>query len=50
MEVGADLIEKGLSDVADAIGEKIDGKWWAKILYPFLVVGVLAIPIIYYFW
>ena len=44
------LIEEALAEIGDAIGEKIDHKWWSKMLYPMFVLIFLSIPIIYYFW
>ncbi len=44
------LIEEALAEIGDAIGERIEHKWWSKILYPMLVLIFLSIPIIYYFW
>lgn len=44
------LIEEALAEIGDAIGDKIDHKWWSKILYPMFVLIFLSIPIIYYFW
>ena len=44
------LIEEALAEIGDAIGERIEHKWWSKMLYPMLVLIFLSIPIIYYFW
>ena len=44
------LIEEGLASVADTIDERIGKKWWSKFLYPLIIVGVLSVPIIYYYW
>gem|GEM_PF-912580 len=48
--LGVGVIEATVSALADSIDEKVGNKWWYKLLYPFFIVGVLAIPIIYYFW
>ena len=44
------IIEEGLVNVAESIGEKIEKKWWSKFVYPILIVSVLLVPLIYYFW
>ena len=44
------LIEEMFGGIGDAIGEKIEHKWWSKYLYPILVLIFLTIPVIYYFW
>jgi hypothetical protein len=44
------LVEEMLGGIGDAIGERIEHKWWSKYLYPVFVLVVLSAPIIYYFW
>jgi len=44
------IIEEGLASVADSIEERIGKKWWSKFLYPLIIVGVLSVPIVYYYW
>tara|TARA_B100000767_G_scaffold120111_2_gene114520 strand:- start:3326 stop:3589 length:264 start_codon:yes stop_codon:yes gene_type:complete len=44
------LIEEAFEEIGNAIGDRIDHKWWSKILYPIFVLTVISIPVIYYFW
>jgi len=43
------LVEEMLGGIGDAIGERIEHKWWSKYLYPIFIVAILSIPVIYYF-
>lgn len=44
------LVEEMLGGIGDAIGERIEHKWWSKYLYPIFVMAIISIPVIYYFW
>lgn len=44
------LVEEMLGGIGDAIGERIEHKWWSKYLYPVFILTVLSAPVIYYFW
>jgi len=44
------LVEEMLGGIGDAIGDRIEHKWWSKYLYPLFVLAVISIPVIYYFW
>ena len=44
------LVEEMLGGIGDAIGERIDHKWWSKYLYPIFVMAIISIPVIYYFY
>jgi len=44
------LVEEMLGGIGDAIGERIEHKWWSKYLYPIFVMAIISIPVIYYFY
>jgi len=44
------LVEEMLGGIGDAIGDRIEHKWWSKYLYPLFVLAVISIPVVYYFW